>query len=146
MESLQWTPNLSVGDATLDSDHKKMIAMINMAFDAMNGPDPQAPSVILKELMDYTRYHMAEEEKVMKEMGYPDLEEHRRVHAALTLQVASYQKQVDSASQAVPAKEIFQFLSHWLISHIVGQDLKYAPYLEGLPPERRAKALSVAER
>lgn len=42
---------------------------------------------VIKELIDYTRYHFKGEEAIMKICNYPDLEAHRGLHQKLITQV-----------------------------------------------------------
>lgn len=130
MAYLQWTPNLSVGNKTLDGHHETMIDMINFAFEAVGKSDSDEVGSTLDKLLDYTRYHFSEEEKVMEAAGFPDLEEHRKIHAELTRQVTDMQQRFIADSAAVPALEIFTFLSQWLIRHIMAKDQRFRPYIE----------------
>jgi len=134
MPYLQWTSNLSVGDSTLDGHHKRLIDLINAAYksqskSARNAGKTLSTDAILAELLDYTRYHFVEEEKVMEAASFPDLEEHRRLHAELIQQVEELQRRGKMTPSAVSAVDIFDFLSQWLIRHILVKDLRFQPYI-----------------
>lgn len=130
MSYLQWTENLSVGVPRMDDHHKKLVDLINRVFDAMSGDASSAVDPVLAELLDYTRYHFSEEEKLLEARGYPELEEHREVHRAMVAEVVEMRarRQVDPAS--VTAAETLDFLSKWLMRHIIGKDLRYRSYVE----------------
>jgi hemerythrin len=87
---------------------------------------------VLNDLLSYTRYHFAEEEKVMKAAGFPDLEEHCRVHGEMARQVVDMQQRHKADPAAVPAGETFDFLSQWLVRHILANDLRFRPYVEAI--------------
>ena len=64
----------------------------------------------------------------MASCDYPELEEHRKGHAALIQKVQEYQHKFTEGKISV-ANEVFNFLKSWLIQHIQGTDKKYSPYL-----------------
>jgi hemerythrin len=131
MSYLQWTENLSVGVPRMDDHHKKLVDLINMLFDAMSGDATGAVDTVLGDLLDYTRYHFAEEEKLLAASNYPDLEEHQGIHRAMVKEVLEMRQRYLDAPASVPASEALDFLSKWLMRHIIGKDLRYRPYVEG---------------
>lgn len=126
---LQWKPEYSVGIATLDEDHKKLIDLLNRFQTAYEYQTSDAfERQALNELIDYTRYHFNREEQLMEENDYPDLESHRQEHVEMIAQVdrfvADYEEQGHKALVRVAS-----YLREWLISHINGTDKQYGPYL-----------------
>ena len=88
MSIIQWTPDFSVGVESIDTDHKVLISLINQLDDAILGGEPkQTVSRVLDALSDYTNYHFAREELLMRACAYPDIEAHARTHATLRAQV-----------------------------------------------------------
>ena len=133
MSYLQWTENLSVGIARMDDHHKKLVELINQVFDAMSGDATSAVYSVLSDLLDYTRYHFAEEEKLLAACSYPDLEEHQAIHRSMVKEVLEMRNRYLNDPASVPASETLDFLSKWLMRHIIGKDLRYRPYAEGHP-------------
>ncbi|WP_096704536.1 bacteriohemerythrin [Magnetospirillum sp. 15-1] len=133
MSYLQWTENLSVGIPRMDDHHKKLIELINQVFDAMSGDAAAAVDSVLADLLDYTRYHFAEEEKLLAACSYPDLEEHQAVHRAMVKEVLEMRSRHQDNPASVTASETLDFLSKWLMRHIIGKDLRYRPYAENHP-------------
>ncbi|MBI3446619.1 MAG: hemerythrin family protein [Magnetospirillum sp.] len=131
MSYLQWTENLSVGIPRMDDHHKKLVDLINQVFDAMSGDATSAVDSVLSDLLDYTRYHFAEEEKLLAACAYPDLEEHSAIHRAMVKEVLEMRTRYLNDPASVPASETLDFLSKWLMRHIIGKDLRYRPYAEG---------------
>jgi hemerythrin len=133
MAYLQWTENLSVGVPRMDEHHKKLVDLINQLFDAMSGDATATVDSVLADLLDYTRYHFAEEEKLLAACSYPDLEEHQAVHRAMVKEVLDMRERQLAAPASVSASETMDFLSKWLMRHIIGKDLRYRPYAENHP-------------
>lgn len=130
MSYLQWTENLSVGVTRMDDHHKTLVELINRVFDAMSGDASGAVDPVLSELLDYTRYHFSEEEKLLEERGYPELDEHREVHRAMVAEVVEMRARRQADAKSVTAAETLDFLSKWLMRHIIGKDLRYRSYVE----------------
>lgn len=81
---------------------------------------------ILARLVQSTAGHFAHEERLMRLHDYQDLEAHKAQHDALTRQVLEFQAKFQ-AGQATMTVQVLQFLKNWLVEHIQGSDLKYAP-------------------
>ena len=133
MSYLQWTENLSVGVARMDDHHKKLVDLINLLFEAMSGDATGTVDTVLGDLLDYTRYHFSEEEKLLAACDYPDLEEHRAIHRDMVKEVLEMRQRYLDNPASVPASEALDFLSKWLMRHIIGKDLRYRPYAETHP-------------
>lgn len=131
MSYLQWTDNLSVGVTRMDDHHKKLIELINLLFDAMSGDATSTVDTVLSDLLDYTRYHFGEEEKLLAACGYPDLEAHQGIHRDMVKEVLDMRERYMANPTSVPASEALDFLSKWLMRHIIGKDLRYRSFAEG---------------
>lgn len=132
MAYLEWQDNLSVGETSLDADHKKLIGLINRVYEAMASGDEQAEvASVLDELLDYTTYHFDREEHMLRVNGFPDYDEHRSVHKSMIAQVQELRDRFSADPASVKAMDTMDFLSRWLINHIVGKDLKYKAYVNG---------------
>jgi hemerythrin len=127
---VQWSDEYSVGVDSLDTDHKLLISMINQLEIAVGDTEPKARICsVLDALVDYTVYHFEREERMMEQAGYPDTEAHARSHQTLAAQVREIRERFNRNSQSIHGRELLAFLNNWLRAHIVGRDLRYAPYL-----------------
>jgi hemerythrin len=132
MTLMTWTEKLSVGVGVLDEDHKKLVAMVNELYDAMQaGHGKDKLGRILDGLVQYTKFHFAREEKFFAETGYPASAPHKQQHEALTKQVLEVQKKYAAGATATLSVDVMQFLKNWLITHIQGSDQKYREHLNG---------------
>ena len=130
MPLMTWTDRLSVGVKVLDEDHKRLIAMVNELYDAMQaGQGRDALGRILDGLVRYTQEHFAREEKFFAQSGYPAAAPHKQEHDALTQQVIEVQRKYAAGAAATLTLEVLQFLKKWLINHIQGSDQKYRAHL-----------------
>ena len=132
---LVWREDLSVGHPDIDNDHKRLIAIIN---DFQNTAAKWPPESVLNEslysLYDYARLHFEREEAIQTACGFPYAEEHKKEHAALLCTVTnevdclfvSKTKPVTTASIQL----VSELLQHWLIDHIIKNDLKMREYVK----------------
>jgi hemerythrin-like metal-binding protein len=81
----------------------------------------------LRELIDYTRYHLTEEEKVMEAISYSDIVNHKRAHKVFTDQLNEAMVEVDKGRTVFVVIKIAQTVIDWLINHIYVIDKKYLP-------------------
>ncbi|QWR76080.1 bacteriohemerythrin [Candidatus Magnetomonas plexicatena] len=129
MSLITWNDNLSVGVKELDDQHKKLIALINELFDAVTarkGKDALGP--VLSELVEYTKYHFGNEERLFATHGYVNAAAHKQEHDDLTQKVISFDAQF-KAGRAMVDLLLMNFLKDWLTKHIVGTDKKYSAFL-----------------
>lgn len=134
MSYCQWTENFAINIDKIDSQHKKIILMLNRLLDAIfQGIERKISINILEELMQYTTQHFADEEQYMKIYNYPNYEEHIKLHAQLTKIVCDYKskiKKVKKDEQTEIVIELFELLKYWLMNHITVVDKEFGNYLQ----------------
>lgn len=126
--TIEWTAEMETGIPAVDSDHRVLLALVNQIADEGNKGDPTAVEFVLDELLGYSALHFAREEEFLARAGYPDLEEHRRVHEALLDTVRGLQRRMVAFTPGL-GEELHRFLGDWLTNHIQGEDQAYVPYV-----------------
>ena len=122
---------MSVGIASIDAEHKKLVAMLNELFDGVSaGKGREALGRVLDQLVDYTQVHFGNEERFFAQYGYPESAPHKKEHEDLAKQVLDVQRKYNSGASSALSMEVMSFLKNWLIKHIQGSDMKYAPFLK----------------
>ena len=130
MAFIDWNQSLSVGLNQIDTQHKKLIDLVNRLHGAMGqGQATQVLGATLKELVTYTRTHFSTEERLMSGHGYPDFAAHKKEHDDLTGQVSQLLAEFESGKTMISIK-VMNFLKNWLTKRIAGTDKKYAPFLK----------------
>jgi hemerythrin len=129
MGFIKWTSKYAVNIVEIDSQHQKLIDLINTLYDAMSvGKGKDVLGKVLSELADYTTYHFATEDRLFQEYGYPGREQHRKEHDDLTAKTKALKQAFDTGNKKL-AIDVMLFLSNWLNDHIMEEDMKYAPFL-----------------
>jgi hemerythrin len=128
---VEWRDEYSVGIASIDEQHKRLLNLINQLQTAAHYHTEEAfVDRALDELVDYTKTHFGYEEGLMEQNGYPDLEAHKGEHQAMIKQVGeSIERYKSDPDQTI--EDIVQYLKKWLINHINGTDKGYSGFLVG---------------
>jgi hemerythrin len=129
MPLFQWSDALSVGVASIDDEHRTLVAILNELHDALL--ERRAPAVlddVFQRLIAYTEEHFSHEEALLAEHGYPDLVTHRAQHLGLTRRVHELYDAHHAGERGL-SLEVLEFLRDWLRNHIVGTDRRYAAHL-----------------
>jgi hemerythrin len=121
MTDAKWTTDLSVGDAELDGDHRALIDLIN----ELSSPNTKFLYVFNK-LVDYASGHFRREEEHLVAIGYPERDEHRRLHLGFMRQITNTLKEFQAKPFTADDPRIAEFLWNWLKSHIMVEDKKYS--------------------
>ena len=131
MSAFVWEDKYSLHIAEIDRQHQRLFALFNELYDAMQqGYGSEVIDKVLTSVVDYTAYHFAFEEKLLKEAGYKDEASHRAEHARLGEQAKQLVQRLKAAGPDTPVViATLQFLGEWLAKHILVSDKEYAPFL-----------------
>lgn len=130
MRVIQWQDSYKIGHDAIDKQHRKLVSMIASLQQAVNSDNAdEATSQTLKELVDYTQYHFRDEEKLMREIGYSDIEHHKYLHRQMLEQVIQILTDIKSG-KPFDAPDLVNYLTHWLTDHIVVEDGKIGQALK----------------
>lgn len=133
---LEWSEQLEIGDPVVDSEHRYLIQLIVNLHEQYNRDNLSSSLAhVFTHLAMYVKIHFENEEKLMEAIGYPDLEEHRKLHQDLVEQAVELSEQYMDGSETITVETI-NFLKKWAISHIIDSDMKIRHFLKGRrPPE-----------
>jgi len=130
VETIQWKESYSVGNKLIDSQHKKLVKMLNtMIQNEDAGVDSEVISDVLSEMIEYAGSHFNYEEGYMEQIAYPELKMHKEEHKQFKLKAGHLCMATMKDETSVP-EEILQFLFKWLINHILHSDMKYKTFYE----------------
>ncbi|MDD5175842.1 MAG: bacteriohemerythrin [Sterolibacterium sp.] len=119
-----------VGIGQIDREHQKLFELADKIYDCLV-VDVIVPMkeirAAITELIEYTKIHFANEEQLMRSSDYPDLEEHRGLHAYLISRIEDFEKSVERGEQVTPV-DAYEFLCEWLGDHIRDKDKNFGEY------------------
>ncbi|MFC1744756.1 bacteriohemerythrin [Candidatus Riflebacteria bacterium] len=121
---------LKVGIKTIDADHAQLFTILNKLYDAYQAELERAIlEDTVNELSHYTIYHFSNEEKILKENGYPRLEEHLNQHQFFTEKIQDFRKTIKKGNTRI-GLDVLAFIKDWLLGHIQKSDRDYSEYFK----------------
>lgn len=123
-----FTPDLETGNMLIDSQHKELINAINKLLDACSqgkGRDQLKDTAAF--LLNYTKRHFADEEKLQEQINYADKINHKRYHTEFVKAVNQLVAELDAqGATIVMVGKINTVVAGWLLNHIKTEDVKVA--------------------
>jgi len=127
--------NLSVGNALIDSDHQNLIVVVNSVEHAIASRDRAAFSKSFDLLETYMNIHFRNEEKIADAVKFP-FGQNKLEHRYIIIEMRKMREEMDT-SNGIWTDELVakysRFLSNWMTSHIIKEDMQLKPVLETYP-------------
>ncbi len=129
MDLCRWSENWNIGDATVDAQHRSLVAIINTLYTAMlEGRTHEILDEVLSALVAYTVHHFQDEEAVMIRSQFPDYARHKQIHEEFTEGVLQTQAAFRSGGIGLTTP-VMHTLRDWLVNHIQGEDQRLGIFL-----------------
>ena len=124
MSLIEWKDEFSVGVASVDSEHRELIDLIN-DLHALIGDSASADEVVsmLGEIFAQISAHFALEEKYMRDTRYPLLDEHKGDHENLLDELRDIMELVDVDGH-YNEQVLSENLQRWFTEHFRTHDAK----------------------
>lgn len=124
---MKWTQALATGHQIIDEQHRGLFQCLAELETATAEQRTLLAVYSITRLKHYVREHFETEEVVMKQSGFPKLEEHLAEHEKFRAKMTDLQ---GKAIVLDVSAEMVEFLTDWLLNHIAKSDLEYVPYLK----------------
>ncbi|WP_127716322.1 bacteriohemerythrin [Halobacteriovorax sp. HLS] len=121
-----WNDKLELNVAEMDKEHKILVDKINVLVTNLNSAQEGAIIASFNDLLDYTEIHFKDEEEYMKSISYPEYEAHKKIHKNLIQLLNKHG--ADLRIGTINKDKVVAFLKNWLVTHIMGVDMKYADH------------------
>ncbi len=126
---MKWQRAFMTGITKVDEEHKILVDLLSKLETAAAGAQSEEVlAMVLRNLVEYVKFHFKSEEDVMRKIGFPDLQRHKMLHKDLVNEVAAILLDLKK-DRLWTVPELAAFLQHWLVDHILGEDLKIGRYL-----------------
>ena len=121
---------LQSGNNEIDQQHQELFEMghrlISLLLDGANQEEIMKQ---LERLLSHTADHFAHEEKILKEVAYPDLEHHTEIHQELVAKALRWKESYEKGD--IKASAFFSFLvDDVILNHMVSEDANFFSYLK----------------
>jgi hemerythrin len=135
---VHWNEGLAIGVASIDAQHRELFDRVAQFEGALERSDATAVADALDFLRSYAAVHFADEEKLMREGGFPAQEEHRAQHrefaARLDALVREHREKGESAFLGLRTRN---WILVWLLDHVGGRDQALGRHLLAAMPALR---------
>lgn len=129
MAFFDWKDEYSVGIASIDTQHKRLIGLINdIVVSITGGREGLITGNLLNELEQYSIYHFSQEEILFQEYGYGRTKEHEERHETYIRGIQSL-KTSSSLGDNAASIPTMAFLKKWLENHFQKDDMDYACFI-----------------
>ena len=137
---IKWEPSMSVGEKTIDGQHRKLLAQTNNLVNIISSLDVDISQLreTIHFLYGYIQDHFSYEEGYMLENKYPGFAKHKEKHREFIDFYTAFQRKLRDRGaspnfSSIDVKELLEearkYLSGWLIRHIKAVDQEYAKYI-----------------
>jgi hemerythrin len=131
MKLIDWNTKFETGIIEVDQQHKFLVELINHfgLLVSQQKVDHKHLEQVFSELLDYTRYHFQEEEKIIYDAGIDSrhVETHVKEHRGFVDEIKRLYG--DKGLLEVAGNNLFEFLVSWLIFHILDSDARMSKQL-----------------
>jgi hemerythrin len=133
MAQIEWNSAWNIGHAEIDEQHQKWVELFNQldrAFlsSTVSTDMTQVQKDIFEQILNYTRYHFACEEKAMQAVAWPGCAVHWRFHKEFEKIVYEKYREFEKG-ELVLSSELLGLMKNWLLRHIQVEDPKFCEYL-----------------
>lgn len=125
-----WKHEYSIDGGKIDAQHKHLVELANKVL-ATSDPVTDVTQLrkTVKDLFQYIEYHFDAEEEFMREVEYPEVEEHHEIHAQLVHDMNHLLKASKDYNQLLA--ELKPIMTSWVLKHILVEDGKIGKFLKG---------------
>ena len=124
MSLIAWDDRFSVGEASVDHEHRELIGLINETYDRLKRPDADitVPD-FLGEIYTRISAHFALEEKLMRASRYDQYPEHKADHERLLDEIRDIMDDYEDR-RIFDAEQLAQRLGSWFTGHFRTHDAR----------------------
>lgn len=128
MAVLKWSDTFSVNVKEIDDQHKMLVEMINTLHNALKANKGRdVHNEIISKMAGYAKTHFKTEEKYMIQYNFMGYYSHKIEHDQFVVKALDLKERLEKSDLAMTL-EIYNFLTDWLVNHILGTDKKYSQH------------------
>ncbi len=130
---LEWLDEWYLGIHEIDRQHLALATLLNRVAEKLHQTANANPGVevilpLAHRLLDETRQHFNDEERIMREHDYPGRSDHHREHVMLLAELQAFIREIEENRRPFDLDSLTA-LKHWLIDHVLDGDMAFARYL-----------------
>jgi len=130
-KDLEWSDKFSTDIVSIDHQHQELIFLSQNLLEILSSDKSTLPEkqAAFQDLVDHALAHFEYEERIMLNIGYPDLKDHLREHNELRSEMDHIAKDVMDGKGIDDWKGLVSLVQVWVLRHIVASDSKMREYM-----------------
>jgi hemerythrin-like metal-binding protein len=122
---LVWNDSYCSGNRLIDAQHRHLFHLANELLDSMlTGRPTDEISMFVAGLLSEVVQHFYDEEVILAELGYPELQAHQAKHAELVAKALEMGREFRAGTLSVGS--LFQYLAHDVVAtHMLREDREF---------------------
>ena len=125
---VKWDKSISVDNKELDEQHIRLFEFTNNLLQKYHEKsDYDVVLSALNSLVDFSIYHFKHEEYILKERGYPKIENHIKLHDSFRDKIVEFKTLLESGDEEV-MDVIIIYLIDWIKNHTHVEDIDYKEF------------------
>jgi len=123
------TPALKSGHPTIDAEHQDLFDRTNALIDILGRGDREAFVVAFEALCERIEMHFQSEIAVLREVGFPEAEEHAKLHEKMAVGLDGLRRDYHARDSLVSGDEFHEAIVSFLIHDIIHEDIEFKSFL-----------------
>jgi len=132
--ALAWRDSLSIGNPSIDSDHKKIITLFNATEKYTLEWNPVLIGEIFERVKDYVEGHFAREEAWMELVRYPGTDAHAALHRDVKKKILIVYSRFKESQTENEKKKVstilLKILNEYIAEHVIKEDLNIKSHVK----------------
>lgn len=125
---IEWNDAMSVGNAELDHDHRRLIEIVNQLGVNVELRNHNSIDFILDDLTSFVHEHFRREAAYLERIGHPGRVQQRELDATIMARIDNARWKYLQGFLTAIEDELLSLLTQWLHRHIRGEGRQYADH------------------
>lgn len=122
---MRWTESLAIGIPQVDTQHRRLFEQVARLDEDLLAGDRLAVGGALAFLREYALEHFEAEERLMREIAFPEYGEHKAKHDAFVERVLALGQQLEEhGADTLLQLRLQNWIAGWLEVHVSEEDVR----------------------
>lgn len=128
----EFTDDYLINVPLIDGEHEELFKIISQVNEivrlGVEQSDSDEINEVISRLRNYTVEHFKDEEEYMESINFPELDVQKRAHSAFLSKIDTLDMNEIMSNPQENMEHLVEFLTQWLITHILHMDMKIGKY------------------
>ena len=131
-KELAWSDKFSTDIVSIDRQHQQLLFLSQNLLNVLSseGSSLAEKQETFQDLVDHVLAHFAYEERIMRNIGYSNYEQHIVEHNDIRAEIKLMMKDVMNAEGVDDWKGLVSMVQVWVLRHIVASDIPISNFIQ----------------